>query len=402
MRGGKMRRDVVRGVAGIVLLVLCAAAYVQMQLLRRSNRASTLVSDAAVSLLPAGYPLDGLNVPVSIEWAARSTRQAKFLADPSTEVAVYRTDFAGSTTLLGGKEFWGVIDAQGWEPRTFRVLRTVLSGSRGRVYVDVGAWIGPTVLFAAQLASAVYAFEPDPVAFSSLAANVAANPQLAARTHIYPLCVAPDGQARRFFGVAGSSEASAVHRGNTAPDGTQGQWTAACVTLQRFMRQQRLARGDVALIKIDVEGMEAALLPSLVESGLLAPAGAAAGSDSGDGPATADAAAGSGGGDGFATGGVRRQAGRGRSAGEGVRAGVPQLGRVEEQGPRPAVWLSVHGPHWGHDAKMAATLVRAMSTFPYMYDEDLRPVPAGTLTTGTLCRHFCTYLLADQPFDFTE
>jgi FkbM family methyltransferase len=386
MRGGKMRRDMVRGVAGIVLLVLCAAAYVQMQLLRRSSGASTLVSDAALSLLPAGYPLDGLNVPVSIEWAARSTRRAKFLADSSTEVAVYRTDFAGSTTLLGGKEFWGVMDAQGWEPRTFRVLRTVLSGSLGRVYIDIGAWIGPTVLFAAQLASAVYAFEPDPVAFSSLAANVAANPQLASRAHIYPLCVAPDGQARRFFGVAGSSEASAVHRGNTAPDGTQGQWTAACVTLQRFMRQQRVARGDVALIKIDVEGMEAALLPSLVESGLLAPAGVAAGSDVGGGSVS---------------GGVRRQADRGESAIEGVRAGVPQLGRVEEQGPRPAVWLSVHGPHWGHDAKMAAALVRAISTFPYVYDEDLRPVPAGTLTAGTLCRHFCTYLLADQPFDFS-
>src|SRR5688500_9227826 len=58
--------------------------------------------------------------------------------------------------------FWKLVTAGGWEPDTFVVLNRMLSG--GTPYVDCGAWIGPTVLYAACKGARVTAFECDPVA----------------------------------------------------------------------------------------------------------------------------------------------------------------------------------------------------------------------------------------------
>lgn len=41
-------------------------------------------------------------------------------------------------------KFWRKATAGGWEPETFAVLDQHLSPDRD--YVDIGAWIGPTVL----------------------------------------------------------------------------------------------------------------------------------------------------------------------------------------------------------------------------------------------------------------
>src|SRR4051794_29174276 len=47
-----------------------------------------------------------------------------------------------------------------WEPQTFAVLGR--NTDENTVYIDIGAWIGVTPLWAAQAAKAVIAVEPDP------------------------------------------------------------------------------------------------------------------------------------------------------------------------------------------------------------------------------------------------
>lgn len=60
-----------------------------------------------------------------------------------------------------------------WEASTFKVLERY--GGDGGVYLDVGAWIGPTVLYSAHLFDHVIALDADPVALERLDMNIAAN-----------------------------------------------------------------------------------------------------------------------------------------------------------------------------------------------------------------------------------
>ena len=70
-------------------------------------------------------------------------------------------------------EFWTHVNTGQWESSTLNVITKNLS--KGDIYIDIGAWIGPTVLAAASTGCTVYAYEPDPVAFAELSANIVAN-----------------------------------------------------------------------------------------------------------------------------------------------------------------------------------------------------------------------------------
>lgn len=64
-------------------------------------------------------------------------------------------------------KFWRRAGRGDWEPETFAVLDAHLRGDAD--YLDIGAWIGPTVLYAARKARHVWCFEPDPTAYRHLA-----------------------------------------------------------------------------------------------------------------------------------------------------------------------------------------------------------------------------------------
>jgi len=74
----------------------------------------------------------------------------------------------------GGPGFWDWFESETWEPDTARVLRLCLDSDT--TYVDVGAWIGDTVLLGACRAGSVIAFEPDPTARAVLKRNLSLNP----------------------------------------------------------------------------------------------------------------------------------------------------------------------------------------------------------------------------------
>ena len=48
-------------------------------------------------------------------------------------------------------------------------------GEQDKIFIDIGAWIGPYTLIAASLGMKVYAFEPDKVAFQELKKNIELN-----------------------------------------------------------------------------------------------------------------------------------------------------------------------------------------------------------------------------------
>ncbi|MBF0137302.1 MAG: FkbM family methyltransferase [Magnetococcus sp. DMHC-1] len=71
------------------------------------------------------------------------------------------------------EKFWNRVNRGQWEPETLQTFDTCLN--ENMVTVDIGAWIGPTTLYASRKCRKVYAFEPDAVAFAELKKNVANN-----------------------------------------------------------------------------------------------------------------------------------------------------------------------------------------------------------------------------------
>lgn len=103
--------------------------------------------------------------------------------------------------------FWKIFEDGSWEPETFKIFDRFLTPES--VMLDIGAWIGPTSMYAASRARQVFAFEPDPVAYKSLVQNLDFN----AMDNVIPYPVAVSNKwggipfgAKTGFGDSMSSE----------------------------------------------------------------------------------------------------------------------------------------------------------------------------------------------------
>jgi len=153
-------------------------------------------------------------------------------------------------------KFWAKATRGAWEPETFDVLKTHLSSDRD--YLDIGAWIGPTVLFGARHARHVWCFEPDPEAFRALAWNLSLN----GIENVSALPVALSDKAglarmASFRGERGDSMTSLLNA--DAP---------SAVDVAKLGWSDFAANADlsaVSLVKMDIEGAEYFVLPHLIE-----------------------------------------------------------------------------------------------------------------------------------------
>jgi FkbM family methyltransferase len=172
-------------------------------------------------------------------------------------------------------EFWGSFTSGAWEPSTFRVLQAAHSAGGPRTHLDIGGWVGPTALFAAHYAARVVALEPDPRAFNELHANARLNPHLAQRMQLHRHCLAAASGPVTMTGPAplGSSMSrvgGGVARIPAAAELEENwgarmvSWPAVCSTPADFAARAGVSVGEVALVKVDVEGAEAVILPPLV------------------------------------------------------------------------------------------------------------------------------------------
>ncbi len=151
-------------------------------------------------------------------------------------------------------KFWRKASAGKWEPETFAVLDRFLRPDAD--YLDIGAWVGPTVLYGARKAKHVWCFEPDPTAFRHLAWNLDLNDI----RNVSAFGVALSGT----FGVArmastrgepGDSTSSLLH------DGVHGT-DALTIAWEQFEKVTNLSL--VSLVKMDIEGAEYFVLPTLI------------------------------------------------------------------------------------------------------------------------------------------
>lgn len=143
--------------------------------------------------------------------------------------------------------FWGQY-AQRWETNTLDIIDAYANPLRD--YVDVGAWIGPTVLWASGQYRHVTAVEPDPVAFKQLAQNVALNCSGVTMVHA---AVAPTTGTVRLHSREQWGDSMSTMLGDGPGIDVAG------VTLDS------LVNAETGLTKIDVEGGEAIVFPAAAQ-----------------------------------------------------------------------------------------------------------------------------------------
>jgi FkbM family methyltransferase len=155
------------------------------------------------------------------------------------------------------QEFWGKYDGGGWEPDTLNFIGHMLSP--GDFYVDIGSWIGPTVLFAAAKGAHTLAFEPDNVAFEALTRNVDLNPALKPSLSLINAAVSDKNGPSMFYDPGdtfGFSTSSLFAFNKSTRFGV-----AECLDAEEVFEQ--FARRSPKLVKIDVEGGEYRIIPRL-------------------------------------------------------------------------------------------------------------------------------------------
>lgn len=141
----------------------------------------------------------------------------------------------------GNDWFWKIFADGSWEPGTFRIFDKFLD--KNKDMLDIGAWIGPTALYASSRAKRVFAFEPDAVAYFNLIKNLAFNKL----TNVipYPIAVSNEWKGINFGHrtAAGDSMSSELW-------GT-GDMQVAAAAFDALV-------GDIepGFIKIDIEGGE--------------------------------------------------------------------------------------------------------------------------------------------------
>jgi FkbM family methyltransferase len=151
--------------------------------------------------------------------------------------------------------FWSKISKGCWEPETFAALKRLLVADSS--YCDIGAWIGPTVLYAAKICKNVYCIEPDRVAFMYLLQNIKLNHL----ENVLPFHLALSGEKDAICRMAsprgrrGDSMTSMLRA-----DGVSGV-EVLCLRWQTWL--DLAGKPKIGCIKMDIEGAEFALLPEM-------------------------------------------------------------------------------------------------------------------------------------------
>lgn len=154
--------------------------------------------------------------------------------------------------------FWDQVKSGGWEAETLRFFRENITAET--LVLDIGAWIGPTALYAAQIGESCIAFEPDPIAFAELRANRHANEKAEwiSRLTIMNEAITVDGKPLSLGsrGGGGDSMTSALFADE------ETNWIVPSRRVPDILEQ--FARpGQPVFLKIDIEGGEYSLLPAI-------------------------------------------------------------------------------------------------------------------------------------------
>lgn len=163
--------------------------------------------------------------------------------------------FVSDIEIPGAKDFWSNLEKNLWENDSYAAFDTFLDQKHS--YIDIGAWVGPTVLYSSQLARHCYAVEPDPVAFKMLQDNLDLNPVIKNKISLFNVCIGPVSGSIKL----GTKTEFGDSRSSIQFNATPNSITSASLTINDFISKNSIT--DCNFIKMDIEGGEAKVLPAM-------------------------------------------------------------------------------------------------------------------------------------------
>lgn len=154
--------------------------------------------------------------------------------------------------------FWEKVNNNKWEKDTFIVFDRFLDGDT--IYFDIGAWIGPTAFYAAQISKCAYGFEPDPVAFGVLKENLELNGKedWYKNLSIFNKAVSIENG----FMYIGSKSGGGDSLSSVLFTNDETKWKVETIAIDDFIATKNL-KDEKLFFKIDIEGGEYFLIPVL-------------------------------------------------------------------------------------------------------------------------------------------
>jgi FkbM family methyltransferase len=150
---------------------------------------------------------------------------------------------------------WDRINQNDWENETFKIFDRFLKPQNS--YIDIGAWIGPTALYGAYKAKHVYAVEPDPVAFKELITNLGLNRSIAPKVTCINAAIAKQSGEIKLY----MRDQLGISTSSLIPTISKKYCQVRSKTIYGLIRSYNIK--NVNFIKMDIEGGEYSLIPSI-------------------------------------------------------------------------------------------------------------------------------------------
>lgn len=274
---------------GVVLPSLAPGERLEVDILTTLPlKADTYSLGLYLNSMPSGLPpvvVDGLETAVHLKLMQAGQSFPIYMVDTPRlwQVVSSPVDPAGRRVTQGGglgSERWS-LSVRGvefsapdhwfwpqyvddWETDTFLIFQRFLSP--GSKFVDVGAWIGPTIMFASALGvDCIHAVEANPATVGVLNNLIEHSPSLQGNVVVHNLCIGA-GEGEVEFG---NKDGSQVTSSASSIRGTG--FRVRSIGLRSFMEANKLLDAD--LMKIDIEGAEELIVDDL--AGLAADFGGA-------------------------------------------------------------------------------------------------------------------------------
>jgi len=150
--------------------------------------------------------------------------------------------------------FWKSMGMNEFEPETYDIFDAFLKSDS--TYCDIGAWIGPTVIYAAKKCKQAICFEPNPESFRYLIWNLCLNGLLDNVTPYQIALANSDGLVKMSQQGTASMSMGILEEARTAH-------TIDVLGLTWKTWGQLVQAPHFDFIKIDIEGLEFSFLPQL-------------------------------------------------------------------------------------------------------------------------------------------
>ena len=146
-----------------------------------------------------------------------------------------------------GYDFWKQYDS--WENQTFNIFDKFLF--KDKDFLDIGAWVGATSVYASFLSKKVICVEPDKIAFSFLEKNMSIN-------NI-------DNHSLINKALSNQKELRISEVNFWGSSMTRVSNSGIGDLVETISFPDLISMGDYSLIKMDIEGYEEIIIPSIVD-----------------------------------------------------------------------------------------------------------------------------------------